>query len=109
MGFGIETSSHKYGLFQHICKSFEIILPTGELIKCSKEENSELFKAIPWSYGTIGYLVSAEIEIIEAKKYVKVEYKSYNTCKEYQEAFIKESNNEENDFVEGLIYTKDKG
>ncbi len=26
-GVGIETSSHKYGLFQHICLSFEVVLP----------------------------------------------------------------------------------
>ncbi len=24
MGTGIETSSHKFGLFQHICTSFEV-------------------------------------------------------------------------------------
>lgn len=28
-GVGIETSSHKYGLFQHQCTAFEIILPDG--------------------------------------------------------------------------------
>jgi len=26
MGTGIETSSHKYGLFQHICKSYELVM-----------------------------------------------------------------------------------
>ena len=47
-GFGIESSSHKYGLFQHICAIFEIVMADGELVKCSKEENSELYYAIPW-------------------------------------------------------------
>ena len=28
-GVGIETSSHIYGLFQHICIAFEIVLPDG--------------------------------------------------------------------------------
>jgi hypothetical protein len=28
-GCGIETSSHKYGLFQHICVSFEVVLADG--------------------------------------------------------------------------------
>jgi delta24-sterol reductase len=28
-GVGIETSSHKYGLFQHICVSFEVVLADG--------------------------------------------------------------------------------
>lgn len=31
-GVGIETSSHKYGLFQHTCEAFEIILPDGRLV-----------------------------------------------------------------------------
>ena len=36
MGCGIETSSHKYGLFQNICMSFDIILGNGDLIRCSR-------------------------------------------------------------------------
>lgn len=28
-GTGIETSSHRYGLFQHICVAFEIVLADG--------------------------------------------------------------------------------
>ncbi|TXL01645.1 hypothetical protein BMR02_02755 [Methylococcaceae bacterium HT1] len=61
-GFGIEASSHKYGLFQHICASLEIVTADGELVKCSKDENSELYYAIPWSYGSLGFLVCAEIK-----------------------------------------------
>ena len=36
MGVGIETSSHKYGLMQHICESLEFVLANGEIVKCSK-------------------------------------------------------------------------
>ena len=36
MGCGIETSSHKYGLFQHTCISYDIIIANGDLIHCSK-------------------------------------------------------------------------
>ena len=36
MGCGIETSSHKYGLFQHICVSYELVLGDGTLATCSK-------------------------------------------------------------------------
>ena len=36
MGCGIETSSHKYGLFQHICVSYELVLGDGTLTTCSK-------------------------------------------------------------------------
>ena len=36
MGCGIETSSHKYGLFQHICVSYDLILADGQLVHCSE-------------------------------------------------------------------------
>lgn len=68
MGTGIESSSHKYGLFQHICESFELVLADGSVVKCSREEKSDLFYAIPWSYGTLGFLTCAEIRIIPATK-----------------------------------------
>jgi delta24-sterol reductase len=36
MGTGVESSSHKYGLFQHICVSYELVLADGSLVTCSK-------------------------------------------------------------------------
>ena len=54
MGTGIETSSHIYGLFQHICKSFELVLADGSVVTCSPENNPDLFYSVPWSYGTLG-------------------------------------------------------
>lgn len=39
MGTGIETSSHKYGLFQHICVSYELVMADGLVVKCSKVDN----------------------------------------------------------------------
>lgn len=36
MGVGIETSSHKYGLMQHILESVELVVADGSLVKCSK-------------------------------------------------------------------------
>lgn len=53
MGTGVESSSHIYGLFQHICVSYELVLSDGSVVKCSSNENSDLFYAIPWSYGKI--------------------------------------------------------
>lgn len=68
MGTGVESSSHIYGLFQHICVSFELVLADGSVAKCSREENSDLFYAVPWSYGTLGFLTAVEIKILPATK-----------------------------------------
>ena len=59
MGVGIETSSHVYGLFNDCVVSADIVLASGEVVTCSREQNTDLFDALPWSYGTLGFLVSA--------------------------------------------------
>ncbi|XP_067008969.2 delta(24)-sterol reductase [Anabrus simplex] len=110
MGTGVESSSHIYGLFQHICVSFELVLPDGSLVKCSKDENSELFYGIPWSYGTLGLLTAAEIKIIPAEPYVKLEYKPAYSLDEAVEMFTEESTKKNPHlFVEGLMFNQDQG
>lgn len=108
MGFGVETSSHKYGLFQHICESFEIVTAEGRLLRCSNTENSDLFHLIPWSHGTLGFLVAAELKMIPARKYVKVRYRPVRELERIVEVFEQASRDtEHNDFVEGLVYDRD--
>jgi len=109
MGFGIEGSSHKYGLFQHICVSFEIVMADGSLVKCTKDENPELFYNIPWSHGTLGFLVAAEIKIVPARKYVQLKYTPCHSRKELIETFTKASLENKCEFIEGLMYSENTG
>lgn len=72
-----------------------------------QDENSDLFYALPWSYGTLGFLVSATIQIIPAKKYLKMEYIPVHSKKDMVKVFADETNKgEENMFVEGLVYSE---
>eukprot|EP00049_Salpingoeca_infusionum_P017619 m.353707 g.353707 ORF g.353707 m.353707 type:complete len:526 (+) comp16826_c0_seq1:209-1786(+) len=104
-GVGIETSSHRYGLFQHCCKSFEVVLPSGEVVMCSKDDHPDLFRAFPWSHGTLGFLVGVELDIVEAKRYVKLEYHPYTNKEEGVKASLAEySGDDTADFVETLVY-----
>jgi delta24-sterol reductase len=108
MGFGVETSSHKYGLIQHICKSFDIVTAEGKLVRCSPSENPELFYLIPWSHGTLGFLVAAELSIIPARKYVKIQYQPAYSLEDMVNVFERECRDtDRNDFVEGLVYSRD--
>ncbi|MEC4747043.1 FAD-binding protein [Methylomicrobium sp. Wu6] len=109
MGFGVETSSHKYGLFQHICASFEVVTAEGRLVKCSPSENSDLFYQIPWSHGTLGFLVAAEVKIIPVKKYVRLHYRPVYSLDAMVSVFEQASRDtENNDFVEALVYSRDQ-
>ncbi|XP_073645443.1 delta(24)-sterol reductase isoform X2 [Tursiops truncatus] len=105
MGTGIESSSHKYGLFQHICTAYELVLADGSFVRCTPSENSDLFYAVPWSCGTLGFLVAAEIRIIPAKKYVKLRFEPVYGLEAICDRFTRESQRQENHFVEGLLYS----
>ncbi|XP_048511818.1 delta(24)-sterol reductase-like isoform X2 [Athalia rosae] len=110
MGTGIETSSHKFGLFQHICLAYEIVLSDGSIVTCSKESDPDLFYSIPWSYGTLGFLLSVKIQIIPALKYVKLEYEPVTSLKEACEVFQRQTfQKDDNQFVEGLMFSKEQG
>lgn len=74
----------------------------------SQSENSDLFYAVPWSCGTLGFLVAAEIRIIPAKKYVKLRFEPVHGLEAICAKFQRESQQQENHFVEGLLYSLDE-
>jgi delta24-sterol reductase len=106
-GCGIESSSHIYGLFQAICTEFEIVDSLGNLLTASEKENPDLFHAIPWSYGSLGFLVSATLRVVPAKPYVKLTYHPFKTIESYT-TFFEEQSKAKNppQFVEGLVYSR---
>nr|CAH7739311.1 unnamed protein product [Callosobruchus chinensis] len=107
MGTGVETTSHKYGLFQHTCLAYELVLCDGSVVRCSKDENSELFYSVPWSYGTLGILTSVDIRLVPAKKYVKLKYEPVKGLDNLANKF-EEASKGSNEFVEAILYNEDE-
>eukprot|EP01128_Nolandella_sp_AFSM9_P011796 TRINITY_DN8714_c0_g1_i1.p1 TRINITY_DN8714_c0_g1~~TRINITY_DN8714_c0_g1_i1.p1 ORF type:complete len:563 (+),score=148.24 TRINITY_DN8714_c0_g1_i1:185-1690(+) len=107
-GFGIESSSFKHGLFQHVCKSFEFVLADGSLITCDKDNNAELYYNIPWAHGTLGFLLSAEIKIVRCGSHVALDYQPFYSMESFMTGIENAIDNEENEFIEALSYSKDK-
>lgn len=54
MGMGVENNSHRYGMFHETCVAYEIVTGDGQLLRCTEQENSDLFRALPGSHG--GYI-----------------------------------------------------
>ncbi|KIH47513.1 FAD binding domain protein [Ancylostoma duodenale] len=113
-GCGVDASGRKYGLFQHICISFELVMPDGSVVIASKERNGDaetqaLFYGVPWSEGTLGILVAATLRIIPVKPFVKVTYSPTHTIEEMQAKLTEECNCRENEFVEGLQLSRNAG
>nr|XP_045626097.1 delta(24)-sterol reductase-like isoform X3 [Procambarus clarkii] len=110
MGTGIETSSHKMGLFQHTCVAYELVVADGSVIICSENENRDLFYSVPWSYGTLGFLTAVEIKIIPAQRFVRVEYKPCYSLDSLVNTFTEETSRVDgNQFVEGIMYSLHSG
>lgn len=122
-GCGVETSSHKFGMFQHMCVEFEVVGADGVVRRAGEKENAELFRAMPWSHGTLGFLVGVELKIVRAKKWVKVVYEPLKgkeemvrrTVESFGETNTAESKRKngaerfgEEDFVESLVYSREE-
>ena len=50
-----------YGLIQETVVAYEIVTADGTLMRVTKDSDPELFHALPWSHGTLGFLVALEL------------------------------------------------
>ncbi|KAH9257878.1 hypothetical protein BASA81_003897 [Batrachochytrium salamandrivorans] len=109
MGVGIETSSHKYGLFNDTVLEAEVVLADGTVLVCSKTQNRDLFDALPWSYGSLGFLLSVKIQLVQCRPYVRVQYIPCTSLQAGVDKFTELScQTNPPDFVESLAYGLDK-
>lgn len=89
-GYGIEGSSHIFGLFAETCTAFEIVVADGSVVRATADnEHAELFHAIPWSHGSLGLLVGVEFRLIAVKDYMRVTYTPvHGDLKQISQAYI---------------------
>jgi len=74
MGVGMTTYSHKVGLYQECVEAYDVVLGDGSLVRASKEQYTDLYHCLPWSHGTLGFLVALELKIIKVKPFVHMKY-----------------------------------
>lgn len=114
LGTGMTTYSHKVGLYHEAIKSYEVVLGDGSLVTATRtNEHSDLYHALPWSHGSLGFLTALELQIIPAKQYIHMKYiplkgqKNYcDTIRDVSGALDKDK--EVADFVEATVFTKDE-
>ena len=73
-----------------------------------QDENPDLYYAIPWSHGTLGFLVAAELTIVPASKYVKMEYRPVVGQAELGRLLNDPEIYKDNQFVEALVYSRNQ-
>jgi FAD/FMN-containing dehydrogenase len=103
-----ESGSFKYGCFNQICNSYEMVLANGEIIHASPKENTDLFYGTAGAFGTLGVITSAEVQLIPAKKYVELTYlpvTSFSDAVKVLERTVKQ----DYDFIDSIMFGANHG
>jgi delta24-sterol reductase len=104
-----ESSSFKFGYFDQTINSVEMVLANGDIVKASKIERPDLFKGAAGSLGTLGITTQIELQLIQAKKYVKTTCHRSSNVHETIKSIQKEISNSANDYVDGIIFSNTHG
>ena len=108
-GTGGESSSFKYGYFNETVNFVEMVLGNGEVVTASNKENPDLFHGASGAVGSLGITTLLELQLVQAKRWVKVVYHSVRTIREGIEKVRMETLNPELDYVDGILFSKDHG
>jgi len=109
MGFGIETNSHKFGFFQEAVLRFDFLDSYGKAHSVTAASDPELFYAMAWSHGTIGFLTCLEVKLVKTMPYVRLVYEPTYTAEQLTERMTKLAADEDAPhFLEATLYDKDR-
>lgn len=109
VGIGIETNSYRYGFVHNSIIEADVLLSNGNVLTCTKTNKySDLLRALPNSYGTLGYVLRVKMKLRSAKKYMILSTKKFESTKSLLAELKKEVKNEKNDSVESLAYSKNE-
>jgi delta24-sterol reductase len=109
MAVGMTTHSHKVGLLQETVVAYDVVLADGSFVRATADEHRELFRALPWSHGTLGLLVALELRIIAVKPYIHLCYTPARSQSEYcAKLYAMSTAKDAPDFLEATVFEKDR-
>ncbi len=85
-GLGIESASFRNGLPHESVVEMDILTGTGEVITASRDAHPDLFRALPNSYGTLGYSTRLRIELEPVQPFVALRYLRFNRLPDLADA-----------------------
>ncbi len=106
VGIGIESNSYKYGFVHDSLIEAEVLLPDGRIVVCSADNKySDLFYALPNSYGTLGYILKLKIKLRAVSKYVELKSKQFTDIKSFINGMNLAIKDKSIDYIESLLYS----
>lgn len=107
-----ESSSFRHGFFDRTIDAVEMVLPNGEVVKTSAQNKPDLFRGAAGAVGSLGVTTLIELNLVKAKKFVKVTYERKNSVAAAVDAFQRESADPDNapfDYIDGIQFSPDHG
>jgi len=87
VGIGIESNCFRHGFVHDGLMEAEVVLADGRIVTCTAaNEHADLFRALPNSYGTLGYILRAKIRLMPAAPYVHLHTVEFSDLDAYLES-----------------------
>jgi len=105
-----ESSSFRHGFFDDTVASVEMVLADGEVVQVAPDgDKSDLFRAAAGAVGTLGITTALEVNLLEAKKFVRTRYRRTGSVAEAVRAVREETADAKNDYVDAILFGKEHG
>ncbi|KAM5350510.1 hypothetical protein ACJ41O_007015 [Fusarium nematophilum] len=104
-----ESSSFKHGFFNDTINWAEMVLGNGDVVRASREERADLFRGAAGAVGSLGVTTLMELQLMEAKKFVRTTYHRTSSVAEAVARVHAEAEDPANDYVDGILFSKDHG
>jgi FAD/FMN-containing dehydrogenase len=104
-GVGIEATSFRHGLVHHTMLELEVLLPRGEIVRCTADnEHRDLFAGFANSYGTLGYALRARLRTLAVRPFVQVRHEQAAGAAAFFDRLAAACADAGNDFVDGVVF-----
>lgn len=104
-----ESSSFKYGVFDKTVKRIEIVLGDGEIVSAPPIKNPELFNSAAGGFGTFGVVTLLEVQLIDAKSFVELEYSAVSNIAQAVGALETCAADRTTQYLDGIMFAKNSG
>ena len=104
-----ESSSFRYGLFDRTIRGVEVILGNGDVVWANAGEHRGLFFTAAGSCGSLGVITLLEMELIDAKSHVELEYIPVNSTEEAVEQLQNHQHQADVAYMDGILYSLTSG
>jgi len=112
-GLGIESASFRNGLPHESVLEMDILTGAGELITVSPDQHSDLYRAFPNSYGTLGYSTRLRITLEPVAPFVALRHIRFHSLTEMLAAMdrIVDTGGLDGvrvDYLDGVVFSADE-